>query len=44
MGYSTDPSDLNQASIAIGDMAGTQTVKRKVTNVDGVQPRRTARP
>ncbi len=33
MGYSTDPSDLNVASIAIGDMAGTQTVKRKVTNV-----------
>jgi hypothetical protein len=28
-----DPSDLNQASIAIGDMAGTQTVKRRVTNV-----------
>jgi hypothetical protein len=35
MGYSTDPSDLNQASIAIGDMAGTQTVKRRVTNVTG---------
>jgi subtilisin family serine protease len=34
-GYSTDPSDFNQASIAIGDMAGTQTVKRKVTNVTG---------
>jgi len=33
MGYSTDPSDLNVASIAIGDMAGVQTVKRKVTNV-----------
>ena len=28
-----DPSDLNQASIAIGDLAGTQTVKRRVTNV-----------
>ncbi len=28
-----DPSDLNQASIAIGDMAGTQTVKRTVKNV-----------
>jgi subtilisin family serine protease len=28
-----DPSDLNQASIAIGDLAGLQTVKRKVTNV-----------
>jgi len=35
MGYSTDPSNLNQASIAIGDMAGTQTVRRKVTNVTG---------
>ena len=33
MGYSTDPSDLNVASIAIGDMAGIQTVTRKVTNV-----------
>ena len=28
-----DPSDLNVASIAIGDMAGSQTVTRKVTNV-----------
>jgi hypothetical protein len=34
-GYSKDASDLNQASIAIGDMAGTQTVKRRVTNVSG---------
>jgi hypothetical protein len=33
MGYSTDPSDLNTPSIAIGDMAGIQTVTRKVTNV-----------
>jgi hypothetical protein len=32
-GYSLDPSDLNVASIAIGDLAGTQTVKRTVTNV-----------
>jgi len=32
-GYSTDPSNLNVASIAIGDMAGVQTVTRKVTNV-----------
>jgi subtilisin family serine protease len=32
-GFSLDPSDLNVASIAIGDMAGTQTVTRKVTNV-----------
>jgi hypothetical protein len=28
-----DPSDLNVPSIAIGDLAGTQTVTRKVTNV-----------
>ena len=33
LGYSTDPSNLNVASIAIGDMAGVQTVIRKVTNV-----------
>ena len=32
-GYSLDPSDMNVASIAIGDMAGVQTVTRKVTNV-----------
>ena len=30
-----DPSDLNTASIAIGDLAGTQTVTRRVTNVSG---------
>jgi subtilisin family serine protease len=30
-----DPSDLNTPSIAIGDMAGTQTVTRRVTNVSG---------
>ena len=28
-----DPSNLNQASIAIGDMFGPQTVTRRVTNV-----------
>jgi hypothetical protein len=28
-----DPSNLNQASIAIGDLAGSQTVTRTVTNV-----------
>jgi subtilisin family serine protease len=28
-----DPSDYNGASIAIGDLAGKQTVKRRVTNV-----------
>jgi subtilisin family serine protease len=33
LGYSFDASDFNGASIAIGDMAGTQTVTRKVTNV-----------
>jgi subtilisin family serine protease len=32
-GFSFDPSNINVASIAIGDMAGTQTVTRKVTNV-----------
>jgi subtilisin family serine protease len=32
-GIRIDPSDLNVASIAIGDMAGLQTVKRKVTSV-----------
>jgi subtilisin family serine protease len=33
LGYSLNPSDLNVASIAIGSMAGAQTVKRSVTNV-----------
>ena len=33
LGYSTDASDMNVASIAIGDLAGVQTVKRRVTNV-----------
>jgi subtilisin family serine protease len=33
-GFGTiDPSDLNMASIAIGDLAGAQTVTRTVTNV-----------
>ena len=32
-GPSIDASDLNSASIAIGDMAGTQTVSRKATSV-----------
>jgi hypothetical protein len=32
-GYSLDPSDLNSASIAIGALPGTQTIKRTVTNV-----------
>jgi subtilisin family serine protease len=34
-GFSFDPSDLNVPSIAIGDLAGIQTVTRKVTNVGG---------
>ena len=33
LGYSFDPSDLNVPSIAIGDLAGIQTVTRTVTNV-----------
>jgi len=33
LGYSLDPSDLNVPSIAIGDLAGRQTVRRKVTSV-----------
>jgi fibronectin type III domain protein/subtilase family protein len=32
-GFSTEPSNMNVASIAIGDLAGVQTVTRKVTNV-----------
>ena len=34
-GQAIDPSNLNVASIAIGDMAGVQTVTRRVTNVTG---------
>jgi subtilisin family serine protease len=33
----TDPSDLNMASIAIGALAGAQTVTRRVTNVTGAR-------
>jgi len=33
MGYSLDPSDLNVPSIAVGDLAGVQTITRSVTNV-----------
>jgi subtilisin family serine protease len=33
MGYPKDPSDFNSPSISIGDLAGTQTVTRTVTNV-----------
>ena len=32
-GFSLDASDMNVASIAIGNLAGVQTVKRTVTNV-----------
>ena len=35
LGYSKDPSDFNSPSIAIGALAGTQTVTRRVTNVSG---------
>ncbi len=31
---SIDPSDLNYPTIAVGDLAGKQTITRKVTNVD----------
>ena len=30
-----DPSDLNQASIAIGDLSGRQTIRRTLKNVSG---------
>jgi subtilisin family serine protease len=33
LGFSTDASDFNGASIAIGDLVGSQTVHRIVTNV-----------
>ncbi|MGI9102945.1 MAG: S8 family peptidase [Terriglobales bacterium] len=33
MGYSLNPNDLNVASIAIGALAGSQTVTRRVTNI-----------
>jgi len=36
-GYSLDPSNLNVASIAIGALAGSQTVTRKVTNIDALE-------
>jgi hypothetical protein len=37
-----DPSNLNTASIAIGDLAGIQTVTRKVTNVGSQSEKYTA--
>lgn len=33
-GTPMDPSDLNYASIAVGDLAGKQTITRTVTNVE----------
>jgi hypothetical protein len=41
-GIKIDPSDLNVPSIAIGDLAGTQTVTRWVTNVGKGQATYTA--
>jgi hypothetical protein len=37
-----DASDLNQPSLAVGDLAGTQTLTRKVTNVGGSSANYTA--
>jgi hypothetical protein len=34
-GFSRDASDFNSPSIAIGDLPGTQTIKRRLTNVSG---------
>ena len=39
-GYSFDGSDLNLPSIGIGELVGTQTVTRTVTNVDDDSTRR----
>jgi hypothetical protein len=33
LGFSLDPSDLNLASVAVAQLTGSQTVKRRVTNV-----------
>ena len=41
-GFSFDASDMNVASIAIGDLAGSQTVTRTVTNVGGSRATYTA--
>ena len=37
-----DASDLNQPSLAVGDLAGVQTLTRKVTNVGGAAANYTA--
>ena len=42
LGYSLDRSDMNVASIAIGDLAGSQVVTRKVTNVGSTSATYTA--
>jgi subtilisin family serine protease len=39
---SVDASDLNQPSLAVGDLAGTQTLTRRVTNVGGAAANYTA--
>lgn len=38
-----DPSDLNYPSISVGDLAGAQTIKRTVTNVEGKATQYTAK-
>lgn len=40
---SKDPSDLNYPSIAVGDLAGRQTITRTVTNVEKKATRYTAK-
>ncbi|MDW3216097.1 MAG: S8 family serine peptidase [Ilumatobacteraceae bacterium] len=35
VGVPSDPSDFNQASIGIGELAGSQTVVRTISNVSG---------
>jgi hypothetical protein len=41
-GQGIDPSDYNAASIAVGDLLSSQTVKRRVTNVSGASASWTA--
>ena len=43
-GFSTDPSDLNYPSIGVAQLAGTQTVTRKVTSVAKESSQVTYRP
>lgn len=42
IGFSTDPSDLNLASIAVDGLIGSKTVTRTVTNVSGASETYTA--